>query len=221
MHQRRLARARRPHDRGEAGRCNVEVHAGERVDGGVARPVGLHQVTGTDHRLRMQPRGGRSGRKSFLGDGHDGSCPEGGWGHDRRYGDVARDPMEQPGVSPVGTTPRRSWGRPDEWPERVRGRSASGVAHGHVAVLRRELDGAPHGGIGAHVGARRPVIGRQVDAIGLARTGDHDGDVAVRRPMPAPAWARSRSRAGSSRAGCSRARTGCAVAKRRSTRDPW
>src|SRR4051812_19419671 len=49
VHQRRLARARRAHDRGQAGLLDLERHVAERVYGGVALAVAADEPVGADN----------------------------------------------------------------------------------------------------------------------------------------------------------------------------
>jgi hypothetical protein len=58
VHQRRLARAGRTHDRGEARRRKADAHIGKRVDRGLAVAVAAAEVLRLDNRLRAVLRCG-------------------------------------------------------------------------------------------------------------------------------------------------------------------
>ena len=57
VHQRRLARARRPHHRGQLAGFDLERDAPQRLDRGLARAVAASQVERDDHRLGGTRRG--------------------------------------------------------------------------------------------------------------------------------------------------------------------
>ena len=164
MHERRLARARRPHDRGEAGRRRRRGRC-RRARGPRRRPTRRSSpaaralTTACGCSLAAGDRGGTG----FLGDSHDDSCPEGAGG--------TIDGTEMSLAIPWSSRASRGWGQPPSargGPERAAGRSASRVAHGHVAVLGRDVDGARRVRIGAHVRVESAMVGRRVDAVRLA-----------------------------------------------------
>src|SRR3954470_15266490 len=116
VHQRRLARARRAHDRGEPAAGEGDVDPGERVHRGLPAAVGLAQAEGADGGVLLGGRG-------LAGDGQNGDGHGASRGGDR---DADHAPARRrPPASSPGLVLRSSSGRTQgpfarEWPPGVR-----------------------------------------------------------------------------------------------------
>src|SRR5690606_16310014 len=110
VHERRLARARRAHDRGEGARLEVDVDAREGVHGGGALAVDLLQAAGADG------RGGGGAGGAGVVQGHGGSPRSGVPLDGMRHTLAAASPPGRVLPSPWGRTGPRAgcyppWGR--------------------------------------------------------------------------------------------------------------